>query len=43
MEGAAYRGTVPAYAALGRNGSREVARFHGGYFGSRLNFAADQK
>jgi hypothetical protein len=43
-DGAAYADAVSEYAALGRDELREAGpRCHGGYFGSRLNFAADQK
>ncbi|MBT2454850.1 hypothetical protein [Streptomyces sp. ISL-86] len=43
-DGAAYADAVSEYAALGRDELREVARaVMGGYFGSWLNFAVDQK
>ncbi|WP_327315842.1 hypothetical protein [Streptomyces sp. NBC_01235] len=43
-DGAAYADAVSEYAALGRDELLEAARrCHGGYFGSRLNVAADQK
>jgi hypothetical protein len=42
-DGAAYSDAVSVYAALGRDELREAARWHGGYFGSRLNTDFDQK
>ncbi len=42
--GAAYADVVSVYAALGRvGGAGDGPRCHGGYFGSLLNFEADQK
>jgi hypothetical protein len=44
-DGAAYADAVSEDAALGRDelGEGGGSRRHGGYFGSRLNFDADQK
>jgi len=41
--GAAYADVVSGYAALGWHEVREPARCHVDYFGSRLNWAFDQK